>query len=552
MQTRETKHSRRRIAPRAILLATVGLVALVHALRAFQSAFSDDAFITFRYAKHLAEGSGLRWNRGDAPVEGFTSLLHVLLLSGGILSGCDPLVLSQILGLFGFLLSLLGAAAIGREVLNGDDRPGLLAAFVMSLASSAALWSRGGLETTLFAAALSLAAASWLRSRRTGSWPTLPAVAFFIAALFRPEAVAVAGIAMLHDLFAPRAARSARTRMREAAFDWWPYFVLLLTWAGWKMAYFGSLLPNPWYVKSGVGLMSLRAGVAYVLHFFQSYGAVGLLLAASPLVVLAWPRPAAVSFLMCSLGIWCAYVAWMGGDYGYFSRYLVPFLPMMAALTAAGAILLWDRARAYDPARRVTAAVVILATCALELAAPSLRELRDRPFLLSRPWRLVEPNALPGDPYASLFREDYILIGKALRDHFPRDRTMACMPVGAIGYYSEMPILDLLGINDRRIARLPVDLARFGSWSGGHMKGSAAEVLARKPDYLWLDVHSSEKPGTAPADDIRRKYPFVGDLLDSQEFLAAYRMESCRLPDGRWLNYYRRQEAPRASCLSSR
>jgi len=242
----------------------------------------------------------------------------------------------------------------------------------------------------------------------------------------------------------------------------------------------------------------------------------------------------------------------MGGDYGYFSRYLVPFLPMMAALTAAGAILLWDRARAYDPARRVTAAVVILATCALELAAPSLRELRDRPFLLSRPWRLVEPNALPGDPYASLFREDYILIGKALRDHFPRDRTMACMPVGAIGYYSEMPILDLLGINDRRIARLPVDFARFGSWSGGHMKGSAAEVLARKPDYLWLDVHTSEKPGTAPAADIRRKYPFVGDLLDSQEFLAAYRMESCRLPDGRWLNYYRRQEAPRASCLSSR
>ncbi len=35
----------------------------------------DDAFISYRYARNLADGFGLVWNLGEAPVEGFTNLL---------------------------------------------------------------------------------------------------------------------------------------------------------------------------------------------------------------------------------------------------------------------------------------------------------------------------------------------------------------------------------------------------------------------------------------------------------------------------------------------
>ena len=34
----------------------------------------DDAMISMRYAQHLAQGHGLTWNIGEAPVEGFTNL----------------------------------------------------------------------------------------------------------------------------------------------------------------------------------------------------------------------------------------------------------------------------------------------------------------------------------------------------------------------------------------------------------------------------------------------------------------------------------------------
>ena len=40
----------------------------------------DDAYISFRYAKNLADGHGLRFNLGDhLPVEGYSNFLWVLL-----------------------------------------------------------------------------------------------------------------------------------------------------------------------------------------------------------------------------------------------------------------------------------------------------------------------------------------------------------------------------------------------------------------------------------------------------------------------------------------
>ncbi len=44
--------------------------------------FVEDTYISFRYARNLAEGNGLVWNVGEKPVEGFTNLLWVVELAG--------------------------------------------------------------------------------------------------------------------------------------------------------------------------------------------------------------------------------------------------------------------------------------------------------------------------------------------------------------------------------------------------------------------------------------------------------------------------------------
>src|SRR5437868_10600931 len=50
----------------------------------------DDAYISYRYAWNLAHGSGLIYNPGEVPVEGYTNFLWTLLAAAAIDMGVQP------------------------------------------------------------------------------------------------------------------------------------------------------------------------------------------------------------------------------------------------------------------------------------------------------------------------------------------------------------------------------------------------------------------------------------------------------------------------------
>ena len=51
----------------------------------FWSYSIDDAFVTFRYAENFVNGHGFVFNPGDAPVEGYSNFLWLLILSGAVI-----------------------------------------------------------------------------------------------------------------------------------------------------------------------------------------------------------------------------------------------------------------------------------------------------------------------------------------------------------------------------------------------------------------------------------------------------------------------------------
>lgn len=57
---------------------------------------SDDAFISFRYAQHLAEHGELVYNPGEF-VEGYTNFLWTLLMALGMKAGLEPEFFSHLL-----------------------------------------------------------------------------------------------------------------------------------------------------------------------------------------------------------------------------------------------------------------------------------------------------------------------------------------------------------------------------------------------------------------------------------------------------------------------
>ena len=73
---------------------------------------TDDAYITFRYGRNLAEGAGLTWNPTGPMVEGYSNFLYVLLSALVIASGMS-LAMIKWIGLAALAIrSMVGKAAI--------------------------------------------------------------------------------------------------------------------------------------------------------------------------------------------------------------------------------------------------------------------------------------------------------------------------------------------------------------------------------------------------------------------------------------------------------
>jgi hypothetical protein len=105
----------------------------------------DDAYITFRYARHLAEGYGFgAWNHTGEHVEGYTSLLWMLLLAGAARLGVDVWIASKVLGIASALIVI--AALVWRR----DDRPAFLSGLFLALYVPFLLYAASGMEAMAF------------------------------------------------------------------------------------------------------------------------------------------------------------------------------------------------------------------------------------------------------------------------------------------------------------------------------------------------------------------------------------------------------------------
>src|SRR3989441_194942 len=139
----------------ARLLLAAGLLATLALLLAHAAVYwflTDDAFISFRYARNLRHGDGLVFNPGLDRVEGYTNFLWVVLLAGGGALGVPPetaanlLSLAATLGLWGLVIrfTLRFPPPAERRWLI------LVPPLFLAATRSVAGWSRGGLETRLF------------------------------------------------------------------------------------------------------------------------------------------------------------------------------------------------------------------------------------------------------------------------------------------------------------------------------------------------------------------------------------------------------------------
>lgn len=259
----------------AVLITTIILLQLGYSFYHIWPYTTDDAFISWRYAKSLAEGQGLLWNPASTPVEGYSNFSWVILAFFFLKLGLPFLPAIKCFAILCLLAALIFLYRFSRTFLS--PLLAILPVYLFSHYNGVAWWTVSGLETSLFIALILLI--NWQVSFAVGfrPWSTttifnrknydakawmISCIGLTLLALTRFEGVLWAFILFpfiwcchFHQNFTNQQIRSILSTFLICFIL--PYSIYL----GWRLIYFGHFLPNSYACK-----ISMSQYAFYLVH----------------------------------------------------------------------------------------------------------------------------------------------------------------------------------------------------------------------------------------------------------------------------------------------
>jgi arabinofuranosyltransferase len=449
---------------------------------------TDDAYISFRYARNLAWGHGLRYNLGSGPpVEGYSNFLWTLYAAlverlRGDVTFWAPLT--------SFLCGTALLWLVWRVLLRRFDLSTPVAfAATLSLGCFPpfALWSTGGLETMPFALAL-FATFERLALRRAGPDALGAVLAGLALALLRFEGVAWAA------LVAALAAVARRIEGRPFARPLAAYAAVVGAGYGaywlWRFSYYGLALPNDAYAKLGLSAKVIRTGLDYLAVHWLTFLA-PFLLVPSWIVAMRrrWLGPG-ISVSAVSLAT-LLYPVLVGGDFMAMGRLLVPGLAFGTVLLAFLLQTLWERSTAARGLALFVAASGLVVGLApawnIDVVPRGVRRAfsfrrnfgEDDPRSEYEQWRYMDENT-----------KTWRIKGLALKQIAPAGSTVVANSIGCVGYYSDLFVWDRNGLVSHEVA-MRKNESPYETSPGHHKLVPNTFFLDRAPTFLAVELFTS-------------------------------------------------------------
>ena len=471
------------------LALTAGVAVLAVGAAWVGNFIEDDTLISLRYAERFLEGKGLTWNDGER-VEGYSNLAWVLgsAALGGL--GVDLILAVRILAFscwgatFGALLMLARTAGATSAGFGAG-------ALALGATASVSVWAMGALEQPLVVACLAIAL--WALAEldrscdRSSARASVAAAALCLLVWTRPDAPLLAVVIAVSSFLIVRRRANSRAAFVVFAFVAGAPFVAWLAQLCFRLAYYGEWLPNPAFIKTHVNTERMISGLTYVR---RGLGVGWLVTVAGVLgAALAFSRrdtralAAAISAVAL---VWTAYVAFIGGDHFPAYRHMLVTQICLVALFQVG---LGGWSGPFSRRMPVAALVLVIA-----LVGPYVATQR----------RVAEVNVAK----RARWQWDGQAVGRMFGHAFVAERPLwAVTAAGCLPYFSDLPALDMLGLNDAHIARQPPDV----SMPLAHDHGDGRYVLDRAPDLVTFGLPRGTRPTFKSGREMKHDPRFARD-----------------------------------------
>ncbi len=463
----------------------------------------DDTFIHFQYAKRFAQLAPFSYSPGAAPAPGATSLLWPLFLAPFWKLGFRDVSLVWPAWFFGWL-ALFGVAVetwrLGRKLLPEG------VAFVAgagALCFGGLVWGAGsGMEIVPFAWWLVVTArvsAEWHDRREQPATPRELAVLLLLGGLapcVRPEGVLLSAIAAGALLVAPRGRGRAFAALPLLGMALPGFVNFAFTGTAQSTTAAVKWLPSSPYYRGSVLLGAVMGNVRLLFERLldgQAWSAVFVPSGGRLLAWLALPALAVLSVLRRE----------------YFRGTIVLLLALGMLIPATYDSFLWNRLRYLWP----FAPGWFLALAALaQLLARALARLEPRleraglvitgiivgSFAAQLSWTL-EDLAVSSDG----IRRQQVALGRWARDNLPPSAKIGVNDTGAVAYFSDRHVFDVVGLTTPKEARY---------WVAG--AGSRFEHYERL-DKAELPTHFIVYPGWMAMPEV------LGEMLTQRSVTGA-------------------------------
>lgn len=385
---------------------------------------SEDAFIAYTYAKNLANGQGIVFFPGGPPSEGATDFLWLVLLAGLTRLGLYVPIAALVLNVVG---AFVVASLIVKHATRGESErlEMTLAAgvLVVLLISPVAAAGYAGFST-FFYSAIGLMLLDCFVDARPHRVALVPVLSFVLT-LTRPDG-AVVGLAFtLFGAFRAKALdglKSYAISASSAGLAGLAYYI-------WRYRYFGLPLPLPLYVKGefAAKLPGLDGSIHWIVACMVPLAA----------IVLSLPNLLRRPYRLYLVG-------------------LVPFGALLAGL------LFVDHVTDVDLRYQAPATIALLLVFAVSIRRWLEHSQRRAMFgFAALATALMGLTFWPNFVYGieNVTEDDYLnILPSQLSDVIGPDTRIVLNTAGRIGYWTNSPTFDIIGLTTADFTRRAVTL----------------------------------------------------------------------------------------------